>query len=57
MWLVDAEYKTLPLTIFSLIDRFLDPTIAAISSLTIAFSIVLAVIVEQFVGLKRLATT
>jgi putative spermidine/putrescine transport system permease protein len=56
MWLVNAEYRTLPLTLFALIDRFLDPSIAAISSLTIAFSLVLAILVERLVGLRRFAS-
>jgi putative spermidine/putrescine transport system permease protein len=56
MWLVNAEYRTLPLTLFTLIDRFLDPSIAAISSLTIAFSLVLAILVERLVGLRRFAS-
>jgi putative spermidine/putrescine transport system permease protein len=56
MWLVNAEYRTLPLTLFVLIDRFLDPSIAAISSLTIALSLVLAILVERLVGLRRFAS-
>ena len=56
MWLVNAEYRTLPLTLFALIDRFLDPSIAAISSLTIAFSLILAILVERLVGLRRFAS-
>ena len=56
MWLVNAEYRTLPLTLFALIDRFLDPSIAAISSLTIALSLVLAILVERLVGLRRFAS-
>jgi putative spermidine/putrescine transport system permease protein len=56
MWLVNAEYKTLPLTMFSLIQRFLDPSIAAISTLTIALSIVLMLVVERLVGLRRFAS-
>lgn len=56
MWLVNAEYRTLPLTVFSLIERFLDPTIAAISSLTIAMSVVTALLVDRLVGLKRFAS-
>jgi putative spermidine/putrescine transport system permease protein len=56
MWLVNAEYRTLPLTLFALIDRFLDPSIAAISSLAIAFSLVLAILVERLVGLRRFAS-
>lgn len=56
MWLVNAEYRTLPLTLFALIDRFLDPSIAAISSLTIALSLVLAILVEHLVGLRRFAS-
>lgn len=56
MWLVNAEYRTLPLTLFALIERFLDPSIAAISSLTIAFSLVLAILVERLVGLRRFAS-
>jgi putative spermidine/putrescine transport system permease protein len=56
MWLVNAEYRTLPLTLFALIDRFLDPSIAAISSLTIALSLVLTILVERLVGLRRFAS-
>jgi putative spermidine/putrescine transport system permease protein len=56
MWLVNAEYRTLPLTLFALIERFLDPSIAAISSLTIALSLVLAILIERLVGLRRFAS-
>lgn len=56
MWLVDAEHRTLPLTLFSLIERFLDPSIAAISSLTILLSLTIAFLVERLVGLQKFAS-
>lgn len=55
MWLKNAEFTPLPLQVFSFIDRFLDPTIAAISGLMILLSVVFIVAVERFLGLNRAA--
>jgi len=58
MWLADAQNFPLPLQIFVFIQRFFDPTVAAISALMILFAIVLILITERLMGLslKRLLT-
>ncbi|MCW5770659.1 MAG: ABC transporter permease [Rhodospirillaceae bacterium] len=53
MWLKNAEFTPLPLQVFSFIDRFLDPTIAAISGLMILLSVVFILAIERFLGLNR----
>ena len=59
MWLADAANFPLPLQIHVFIQRFFDPSVAAISTLMILFSIVLMLVIERVMGLsvKRLATT
>jgi ABC-type spermidine/putrescine transport system permease subunit II len=39
--------------VFSFIDRFLDPTIAAISGLMILLSVAFIFAIERFMGLNR----
>jgi putative spermidine/putrescine transport system permease protein len=53
MWLKNAEYTPLPMLVFSFIDRFLDPTIAAISGLMILLSVAFIIAIERFMGLNR----
>lgn len=53
MWLYDAEYMPVPLRLFSLIDRFLDPSIAAASTILILLSVILILTVERLMGLRR----
>jgi putative spermidine/putrescine transport system permease protein len=53
MWLKNAEYTPLPMLVFSFIDRFLDPTIAAISALMIVLSVAFIFAIERFIGLNR----
>jgi putative spermidine/putrescine transport system permease protein len=53
MWLSDAIYVPLPLTIFILIQRFFDPGIAAICTLMMLLSFLLVLAIEKATGLKR----
>ncbi len=59
MWLADAANFPLPLQIHVFIQRFFDPSVAAISTLMILFSMMLMLLIERGMGLsvKRLVTT
>ncbi len=58
MWLADAANFPLPLQIYVFIQRFFDPSVAAISTLMILFAVVLILITERLMGLslRRLMT-
>ncbi len=56
LFLVDARTMTLPLAIMSYLEYNFDPSIAAISSMLIAVTLGLAVLLERGFGLKRLLT-
>lgn len=57
MWLSDALHFPLPLYLYVAIERFFDPSIAAISSLMIIFALLLVFVTEKLLGIniKRLA--
>jgi putative spermidine/putrescine transport system permease protein len=57
MWLADAANFPLPLYLYVAIERFFDPSIAAISSLMILFALLLVLLTEKVLGisLKRIA--
>jgi putative spermidine/putrescine transport system permease protein len=55
IFLTDARSKTLPIEILQYLEETPDPTIAAISSGLILFTIIVLVIAERMVGMKRLA--
>ena len=57
MWMYNAEYTPLPIAMLSLVQRTLDPSIAAMSTITIVFSIGLALLIERLFGLKKFATS
>jgi putative spermidine/putrescine transport system permease protein len=57
MWLADAAHFPLPLYLYVAIERFFDPSIAAISSLMIFFALFLVFLTEKVLGIniKRIA--
>jgi putative spermidine/putrescine transport system permease protein len=57
MWLADAANFPLPLFLYVAIERFFDPSIAAISSLMIFFGLLLVFVTEKVLGIsiKRIA--
>jgi putative spermidine/putrescine transport system permease protein len=55
IFLTDARSKTLPIEILRYLEETPDPTIAAISSCLILFTIIVLVLAERLVGVKRLA--
>ena len=55
IFLTDARNKTLPIEILRYLEETPDPTIAAISSGLILFTIVVLLLAERLVGVKRLA--
>ena len=57
MWLSDAANFPLPLFLYVAIERFCDPSIAAISSLMIFFGLLLVFVTEKVLGIsiKRIA--
>ena len=56
LFLVNARTTTLPLAIMSYLEYSFDPSVAAISSMLIAVTLGLAVLLERGFGLKRLLT-
>jgi putative spermidine/putrescine transport system permease protein len=55
IFLVDAWHKTLPILMLQYLEENPDPTIAAISSGLIVLTLVILVIADRLVGLRRLA--
>ncbi|HXJ77817.1 MAG TPA: ABC transporter permease [Candidatus Methylomirabilis sp.] len=55
IFLVDAWHKTLPILMLQLLEENPDPTIAAISSGLIVLTIVVLLVGDRLVGLRRLA--
>ncbi|MCB1738850.1 MAG: ABC transporter permease [Gammaproteobacteria bacterium] len=55
IFLTDARYKTLPIQMLQYLDERPDPTIAAISAGLIALTIVVLLIGDKMVGLKKIA--
>ena len=53
MWLKSAEETPLPLRIFFYIERIIDPSVAAVFGAMIVFPIVLVIVTEKAVGLRR----
>jgi putative spermidine/putrescine transport system permease protein len=52
MWLADARHFTLPLQVHVFIERSFDPSVAAISTLMIVFSLGLLLLIERALGLQ-----
>ena len=55
IFLVDARNKTLPTLMLQYLEENPDPTIAAISSGLIVLTIVVLLVADRLVGLRRLA--
>ena len=55
IFLVDARHKTLPILMMQYLEENPDPTIAAISSGLIVLTIVVLLVADRLVGLRRLA--
>jgi putative spermidine/putrescine transport system permease protein len=55
IFLVDARHKTLPILMLQYLEENPDPTIAAISSGLILVTIVVLLLADRLVGLRRLA--
>ena len=55
IFLVDARNKTLPILMLQYLEENPDPTIAAISSGLIVLTIVVLLVADRLVGLRRLA--
>jgi len=55
IFFANAWTKTLPIQMLNYVEEQPDPTIAAISAVLIGFVLVLLLICERFVGLRRIA--
>lgn len=53
LWLADAQHNPIPILVFQRIANVFDPSIAAISTLMIFFSMAIVVAMERAVGLRR----
>jgi putative spermidine/putrescine transport system permease protein len=54
VFLLPPGQATLPVAIFSAIDLGVDPSIAAVSTLLIAATLILLVLVERMAGVRRI---
>ncbi|WP_341895315.1 ABC transporter permease [Ferrovibrio terrae] len=57
IFLTDARTKTLPIKMLQYIEEAPDPTLAALSTVILAATILLLVLGDKFVGLNRMAGT
>lgn len=55
MFLSDAKNLTLPIRLFHFVDRALDPTVAAMSSALILLAVVMLIVGERLIGIRRLS--
>jgi putative spermidine/putrescine transport system permease protein len=53
MWLADAQNNPMPMLIFSKATGVFDPSVATISTLMVGLAVVVVLIIERLVGLKR----
>ncbi len=53
LFLASARTTTLPLSILSYVETNLDPSVAAVSTLLVTFSLVSALLLERMVGLRK----
>jgi putative spermidine/putrescine transport system permease protein len=53
LWLADAQHNPVPILIFQMIGNVFEPSIAAISTLMIMLAMVIVVILERVIGLRR----
>jgi len=57
IFLTDVRTKTLPIKMLQYIEEAPDPTLAALSTLILASTVVLLIAADRFVGLHRMAGT
>jgi putative spermidine/putrescine transport system permease protein len=53
LWLADAQHNPLPLLVFQMIANVFEPSIAAISAMMILLSMVIVLLLERIMGLRR----
>jgi putative spermidine/putrescine transport system permease protein len=53
LWLADARHNPVPLLIFQMIGNVFEPSVAAISTLMILLAMVIVIILERVMGLRR----
>jgi putative spermidine/putrescine transport system permease protein len=53
-FLYSGEYKPLPMWLYEYMEYFVDPTMAAISTLLILLTLLVAFVLERIVGVSRL---
>ncbi|MHC6219543.1 ABC transporter permease [Arthrobacter sp. MMS24-S77] len=53
LFLVSSRVKTLPIAMFDYVQTRTDPLLAAVSTMLIVLSIVIVIVVERLVGLRR----
>jgi putative spermidine/putrescine transport system permease protein len=53
LWLADARHNPLPLLVFQMIGNVFEPSIAAISALMILLSMLIVLLLERIMGLRR----
>jgi putative spermidine/putrescine transport system permease protein len=53
LWLADAQHNPVPILIFQMISNVFEPSIAAISTLMILLAMVIVVLLERVIGLRR----
>jgi putative spermidine/putrescine transport system permease protein len=56
MWLADAQHNPIPMLIFQMVSNVFEPSIAAISTLMIVVAMVLVLLLERVIGLRRAMT-
>ena len=55
IFLVDARHKTLPIQILQYLDEQPDPTIAALAASMIMLTLLVMVVGDRLVGIRRMA--
>jgi putative spermidine/putrescine transport system permease protein len=55
MFLVDVRTKTLPIQLLNQLEVSPDPTLAAVSVLLIGLTVLLLLLCDRLVGLRRMA--
>ena len=53
LWLADAQHNPIPLLVFQMIGNVFEPSIAAISTLMILLAMIIVVVLERVMGLRR----
>ncbi|MFE4834538.1 ABC transporter permease [Arthrobacter sp. NPDC056691] len=56
LFLVSSRVRTLPIAMFDYVQTRTDPQLAAVSTLLIVLSLVIVVVIERIIGLRRVLT-